>query len=59
MFSEDLSKARKEYRKYVQCDDSNNVLEFYNKKNLAHFFWSLVPYSWKTVKKKQVKGECF
>lgn len=46
MFSEDLSTAKKEYRKFVLCKDSPNILDFFSKKNLASFFGSLDFIEW-------------
>ena len=40
MFSENLNDAKKGYKKFLQCVDSQKVLDFYNKKNLTPFFGS-------------------
>ncbi len=58
MFSEDLSQAKKGYKNFVQCEDSNNVLEFYNKKNLVSFFGSLDFIEWVKGKYRGNKEHC-
>lgn len=55
-FSENKNKARKEYKKFVQCDDSENVLSFYSKKNIASCFGPKDFVEWIKNKYWQVKA---
>jgi REP element-mobilizing transposase RayT len=40
MFDENLLKAERQYKSFVQCEDSVEVTNFFSKKNLASFFGS-------------------
>lgn len=40
MFDRDLQKAKRQYKSFVQCEDSAEVTAFFSKKNLASFFGS-------------------
>jgi len=38
MFSREQDKAKRQYKSFVQCEDSAEVTDFFSKKNLASFF---------------------
>ena len=40
MFDQDLHKAKKQYKSFVQCEDSAEVTDFFSRKNLSSFFGS-------------------
>ena len=40
MFSKERNKAKRQYQSYVQCEDSEEVIDFFSKKNMASFFGS-------------------
>jgi REP element-mobilizing transposase RayT len=40
MFDHDQQRAKKEYKSFVQCEDSEKITDFFGKKNLASFFGS-------------------
>jgi len=39
-FSKELNKAKRQYQSFVQCENSSEVTDFFNKKNLPSFFGS-------------------
>lgn len=56
MFSQDSQKARKQYRDFVQLEDSDTVVDFFNKKHLPSFFGSTGFIEWVKAKYYHLKN---
>ncbi len=50
MLSEHATKSRSQYLQLVECEDPENVTEFFNKKNIAPFFGSAAFIDWVKAK---------
>ncbi|MCD4688219.1 MAG: transposase [Desulfuromonadaceae bacterium] len=55
-FSKEPNKAKRQYQRFVQCEDSAEVTDFFSKKNLASFFGSLDFVEWIKASYRQLQN---
>ena len=56
MFNQDQQRARREYKSFVQCEDSDVVTDFFGKKKLASFFGSKKFIEWVKASYNQLQN---